>query len=139
MNQSMKESKRKLPRGVSAVFENKDGSVTYIRDPYLDEMKWEGVYVNSVEFKTLPSHEKLYALSIQYLKAAIVLCEKAGDSGEKLTWPQGSVVFYNLHLATELFLKSCLLCMKVPSNKLNHEIADLLRQYENAIPEKNIT
>jgi hypothetical protein len=133
----MKDRKEELPKGVGVAIKNKDGSITYIRDPYLDGMKWEGVYVDSKSFKTLPSHEKLYALSIQYLRSAIVLCEKAGEAGTKLTWPQGSVVFYCLHLSTELFLKSCLLCRGVPSKKLNHEIADLLREYEKVVPEKS--
>jgi hypothetical protein len=132
----MNNSIKKLPKGIGVAIQNADGSTTYIRDPYLDKLKWEDVRIDSEGFKGLPPYTKLYSLAIHFLKAAIVLCEKAGESGDELTWPQGSVVIYCMHLSTELFLKACLLRRKVPQKQMNHEIADLLRLYETAITDK---
>ena len=125
-----------LLEDIGVVIHNKDGSVTYIQDPFLKGMKWKGVSVNSKKFTSLSAHEKLFMLSQEFLGAAISLCQRAGEAGPALTWPQGSVVYYCLHLATELFLKACLVRKKVSLKTLNHEVADLLREYERAFPEE---
>ncbi len=116
---------------------HEDGSITYVADPYLIGMKWEKVRVNSQEFKLLVAHEKLFQLSHEYLRAAIVLCERAGEAGAELSWPQASVIYYTLHLATELFLKACLFKAGAPPKSSNHEIADLLKEYLKCFPEND--
>ena len=68
-----------------------------------------------------------------YLSAAIVLCEQAGEAREGLEWAQGSVIYYCLHLATELFLKACIQGVgKEPSK--HHEIGELWRAYKVLLP-----
>lgn len=116
---------------------HKDGSITYIADPFLIGMKWEGVRVNSLEFKQLVAHEKLFRLSHEFLREAILLCESAGEAGPALSWPQASVIYYSLHLATELFLKACLTRADIPPKSLNHEVADLLKEYVKTFPESD--
>ena len=95
--------------------------------PLLRGMRWEGISVDSASFKNLPSAERLYRLSQAYLRAAAVLCEQAGEAGEKLEWSQASVCYYCLHLATELFLKACIQRIGREPSK-HHEIADLRRE-----------
>jgi hypothetical protein len=135
MKKEGRNSDSQLPEGVGAAISHKDGTTTFILDPYLKEMKWEGVGVDSEKFKDLLPHERLFRLACEFLGAAIFLCERAGEAGLALTWPQGSVVFYCLHLATELFLKACLIREKVPSKALGHEVADLLQEYDRAFTE----
>ena len=122
-----------LPDGVAAAAVSPDGKAIYILDPFLRNMRWEGVSVDSTTFKTLPAAEKLYRLSRAYLDAAIALCERAGNAGSQLEWPQASVCYYCLHFATELFLKACILCVGHEPSK-HHEIADLRREYAQLLP-----
>ncbi|MBK9947658.1 MAG: hypothetical protein IPP12_10805 [Nitrospira sp.] len=122
-----------IPEGVAAVGVSADGKRHYIHDPFLRGMRWKGISVDSALFKKLPSAERLYRLSKAYLIAAIVLCEQAGEARERLEWAQGSVIYYCLHLATELFLKACIQGVgKEPSK--HHEIAELWRAYKVLLP-----
>ena len=122
----------KLPPGVSAVFENPDGTTSFHLDPALRDMRWPGLSIHSSEFKKLPPHERLYQLSQAFLHTAIGVCEDAGNSGGRLGWPQGSVCYYCLHHATELFLKACIL--RITSEPFGiHEIADLRRKYHELL------
>ena len=90
-----------LPPGVSAIWENPDGTIGFHIDSALRDMKWPGLTVASGRFKGLPAHEKLYQLSQAFLHTANGICIDAGNSGCSLGWPQGSVFYYCLHLATE--------------------------------------
>jgi hypothetical protein len=123
----------KPPPGVAAMWENADGTTSFIVDPDLRNMKWPDLTVNSGKFKALPSHERLYQLSQAFLHTAIGVCHDAGNSACALGWPQGSVFYYCLHLATELFLKACI--FRVTGKSIGtHEIADLLREYRKLLP-----
>lgn len=122
-----------MPEGVATVGISSDGKVFHILDPFLRNMRWEGVTVDSESFKALPPAERLYRLSRAFLYSGIVLCEGAGDTGTKLEWPKASVCYYCLHLATELFLKACILRVGREPSK-HHEIAELRREYERLLP-----
>jgi hypothetical protein len=123
----------KLPSGVAAMWENADGTTSFILDRALRNMKWPGLRVDSGKFKDLPSHEKLYQLSQAFLHTAMGVCTDAGNSGCTLGWPQGSVFYYCLHLATELFLKACIL--RISGRPIGiHEIADLRHEYLKLLP-----
>lgn len=122
-----------IPEGVAAVGVSADGKRHFIHDQFLRGMKWKGISVDSASFKKLPPAERLYRLSRTYLRAAIVLCEQAGEAGERLEWPQASVCYYCLHLATELFLKACIQGVGREPGK-HHEIAELWREYKMLLP-----
>lgn len=122
-----------MPEGVAAVGVSADGKRHYIHDPFLRGMRWKGISVDSASFKKLSPAERLYRLSRAYLSAAIVLCEQAGEAGEKLEWPQASVCYYCLHLATELFLKACIQGVGQEPSK-HHEIAELWSAYKVLLP-----
>jgi hypothetical protein len=122
-----------LPEGVAAARVSADGDVTYTLDPFLLDMRWKGVSVNSASFRALSPADRLYQLSRAFLYSGIVLCERAGDNGATLEWPQASVCYYCLHLATELFLKACILRVGREPSK-HHEIAELRREYERLLP-----
>jgi hypothetical protein len=122
-----------LPEGVAAAGISADGKVTYILDPFLLNMRWEGLSVNSESFKALSPADRLYRLSVAFLSSGVVLCERAGDAGATLEWPQASVCYYCLHLATELFLKACILRVGREPSK-HHEIAELRREYSLLLP-----
>ena len=121
-----------LPEGVAAAHVSADGNLTYILDPFLLNMRWDGLSVNSASFRALSSADRLYRLSRAFLHSGIVLCERAGDTGAQLEWPQASVCYYCLHLATELFLKACILRVGREPSK-HHEIAELRREYEHLL------
>jgi hypothetical protein len=122
-----------IPEGVAAVGISADGKRHYIHDPLLRGMRWKGTSVDSASFRKLSPAERLYRLSQAYLRASTVLCEQAGEAGENLEWPQASVCYYCLHLATELFLKACIQRIgRVPSK--HHEIAELRREYRSLLP-----
>ena len=125
-----------LPEGVSAAFVDKDGNVVYHYDPFMRDMKWEEVQIDSSLFKQLPAHERLYQLAQAYLHSATILCEAGGEAPEDLDWPQASVCYFCSHLATELFLKACILCIGKNPIKLSHEIADLFCRYREMLPGK---
>lgn len=134
MSEQMKpEDMINMPEGVAAVGVSADGKRHYILDPFLRNMRWKGVTVDSESFKALSPADRLYQLSRAFLYSGIVLCEQAGDAGERLEWPQASVCYYCLHLATELFLKACIQRVGGEPSK-HHEIAELRREYENLLP-----
>lgn len=122
-----------LPEGVAAASVSADGKVTYVFDPFLLNMRWDGLSVNSASFRALSPADRLYPLSRAFLCSGIALCERAGDTGAQLEWPQASVCYYCLHLATELFLKACILRAGREPSK-HHEIAELRREYERLLP-----
>jgi len=123
-----------LPAGVSVAHVGSDGEILYVLDSFMRDMRWEGVQVDSSAFKALSISERFYRQSSAFLQAAIVLCEDAGETGSDLEWPQASVCYYCLHLATELFLKACIVHVDKHPKELNHEIADLLRRYRELLP-----
>jgi len=112
-----------------------DGKALYILDPFLSEDRWPGVAVDSASFKKLSSPEKLHEQAIAFLQAAKVLCEAAGQAGENLRWSQGSVCFYCLNLATELFLKACISRSSGVSAVPTHKLSELLERYVEILPE----
>jgi hypothetical protein len=112
---------------------NWDGVELVIEDPFLRNMPWPSVRIDSSSFKSLPPSTRLYKQSRAFLCAAISLCEQAGKSPATLDWPRASVCYYCLHLATELFLKACILQVGGKPAK-SHEIADLLKCYEELFP-----
>jgi hypothetical protein len=124
-----------LPEGVGAVMRGPDGRALYILDPFLSENRWPGVAVNSASFKKLSSPEKFYEQAIAFLQATKVLCETAGQAGENLRWSQGSVCFYCLNLATELFLKACISRSSGMNEIPTHELSKLLARYGEILPE----
>lgn len=133
----LKDILKSLPPEAYLVFFDSEGKITaYVPDPFARAMRWEGLRVDSTAFKRLPAHERLYRLSRAFLHAAIVLCEDAAEAGPNLEWPQASVCYYCLHLATELFLKACLICVDPKPKKLNHDIPNLLRRYKEVLPDR---
>lgn len=124
-----------FPNGVGAIMRGLDGKVLYILDPFLSENRWPGVVVDSASFKKLSSPEKLHEQAIAFLQAAKLLCETAGQAGESLRWSQGSVCFYCLNLATELFLKACISRSSGASVVPTHKLSQLLELYVETLPE----
>jgi len=122
-----------LPAEVGLVIEYSNGVRVYQLDPFLRDMRWPEVRTDSASFKALPQHARLYEQSRAFLDAAIVLCEQAAEAGANLEWPRASVCYYCLHLATELFLKACILRVGGKPAK-SHEIADLLKRYAELFP-----
>jgi len=118
----------KLPKGIGARIINKDGTFTDVPDPYLESNKYPNISIDSTKFKKEKSSTRLYMLALEFLNTSKLLCHDAGKLKNELRWTQGSLTFYCLHMATELFLKSCL---KRTDNKikLNHNVADLYKQY----------
>ncbi len=125
----------KLPDGVGAVMRSPDGSVLNVLDPFLSDNRWPGVGVDSGSFKKLSRPEKFYAQAVAFLQATKILCETAGESGEDLRWSQGSVCFYCLNLATELFLKACISRASGGSASPIHELSKLTAQYSEILTE----
>ncbi len=122
-----------LPPGVAASGEPPDGTVAYLMDPFLRDMRWPGLTVASSAFKELPVQERFYRQARAFLRASLVICEDAGSAGTALEWSQGAVCYYCLHLATELFLKACIIRLGSEPSKV-HEIADLRSQYAQLLP-----
>lgn len=111
-----------------------DGKVHREYAPYPADERWPGVHIDSTGFVQLPHPERLYRMSQGFLDAAIHLCEQAGESGDDLKWPQASVCRYLLHLATEQFLKACVLSLGTQPASMNHDIAGLRRKYYELLP-----
>lgn len=121
-------AKYKLPKGVGVRVIKKDGSVTDCYDPYLKKVKWKGVCTDSSKFKDFPSWKRLFLLSIEFLNTAKLLCKDVGNLKGDIRWTQGSISFYCIHMATELFLKSCIK-KSGKKVKLNHNVGDLYKTY----------
>jgi len=101
-------------------------------DPYLNHLRWPDLRIDSTAFAGLPAHERFYQLSQGYLKAAEVLCENAGNSGQDLSWPAASACFYCRYLGTELFLKACI--ARVSSPCAGHDLGVLYKKYRELLP-----
>ena len=122
--------------GVEAVFTDAEGRKTVVFDPNQTRVQWPGVLVMSDVFEQLDNPAKFYEQSQAFLSAAKLLCETAGQSGatgREITWPQASVCYYCVHIATELFLKACLSARlgEVPKT---HDLKKLLISYAEILP-----
>jgi hypothetical protein len=124
-----------MPESAAAAYVSEDDTVSYVLDPFLLDMRWEGIRVDSATFKALPPAERLYELSQAFLYSANVLCERVGDTTAELGWPQAAVCKYCLHLATELFLKACILQVGHEPTK-HHEIPELRSEYTLLLPDE---
>jgi hypothetical protein len=126
----------KLPKGIGLRISKNNGSVIDIVDPYLKNVKWKNISVNSNKFKKLPSWKRLFLLSLEFLNSAKLICNDAGKLKKRIRWTQGSISYFNLHMATELFIKSCLI---KSGNKIKHHhvIADLYKLYQEIFKDDN--
>jgi len=102
-------------------------------DPFLTNMSWQGVAVDSSGFRVLAYHVRLYELAQAFLHAAVIICREAGESGEP-TWPIGSACYFNLYHSTELFLKACISSRDPGAVRSIHEVADLRKKYAEMFP-----
>ena len=111
--------------GVEAVLTDAEGRKTVVFNPIQVNVQWPGVSVTSYSFDQLATPEKLYEQALAFLSSAQVLCEVAGQNPN---WSQGSVCYYCVHIATELFLKACL---SVRSGEVpkTHDLQKLLSSY----------
>ncbi len=122
--------------GVEAVYTDEDGRKVVAFNPVQTKVQWPGVSVWSFDFEKLAQSDKLYEQAIAFLNAAKLLSEDAGTrgaAGGNLTWSEGSVCYYCVHIATELFLKACI---SVHSGKVpkTHDLRKLLDEYAQALP-----
>lgn len=124
-----------LPPGVDAKIIGADGQVTYILRPFTTEDKWPGVAVDTSEFRSLSAADKLYQQATAFIDAAAVLCQAAGEKGQDLRWSDGSVCYYCINIATELYLKAAILRAGSKSPPTVHDISGLLRLYEELLPD----
>ena len=129
---------KRLPKGVESVLVDSDGRKTYVFNPaLLAKIRWPSVAADSSSFDKLSVSAKFYEQAIAFLRASKVLCETAGvagTSGKRITWSQGSVCFYCINLATELFLKACISRGSGEAAPSTHDLAKLLRQYAEILP-----
>jgi HEPN domain-containing protein len=126
----------KLPNDVEAAVVSPDGSIRYIFKPYPVSNRWPDVYVDSRNFKDKSVAEKMYEQAKAFLNAATLCCEAAGEAAEKIQWSQGSVCYYCLNLATELFLKACISRATGDLPLATHSIPQLLSSYAEVLPNK---
>ena len=128
---------KRLPKGVEAAFVGSDGVETYVSNPLLSKVQWPGIAVDSTSFEQLSASEKLFVQAVAFLHAAKVLCKEAGlagKAGKRISWSQGSVCFYCLNLATELYLKACISRVSERTAPGTHDLSKLLRRYEELLP-----
>lgn len=123
--------------GVEAVIVDEGDFKTIIFNPVQSRVQWPGVSVTSYTFDKLDIQAKLYEQAIAFLNASKLLCETAGNSGatgQSISWSQGSVCYYCIHIATELFLKACISSRsgEVPKT---HSLQKLLAIYAEVLPE----
>lgn len=123
--------------GVEAVMIDENGHKTIVFDPIQSKVQWPGVRVMSHSFEKLDVSAKLYEQAFAFLNAAKLLCEASGNSGaagQRVSWSQGSVCYYCVHIATELFLKACISSHsgEVPKT---HDLHKLLAIYTEVLPE----
>ena len=120
---------------VEAEIRHANGEIEYVYSPFPVETRWPGVSVDSSKFRSLPVLQKSYEQAIAFLQAAALLCEASGEAGQALQWSQGSVCYYCLNIATELFLKACIQkstgAVKIPT----HEVSVLLDSYRKILPD----
>lgn len=124
--------------GVESVMVDAEGRKTVVFNPVQVRAQWPGVSATSHSFEGLDVPEKFYEQALAFLNAAKVLCEDAGQSGTAggiVTWSQGSVCYYCIHIATELFLKACIAkCSgEVPKT---HDLQKLFDSYAEVLPEQ---
>ena len=123
--------------GVESVGIGADGGKVVVFNPLQTQVQWPGVLVNSFGFERLAPPAKFYEQAIAFLNAAKVLCQDAGTKGAAggdITWSQGSVCYYCVHIATELFLKACIWAHSGQIPK-THDLQKLLSAYTEALPE----
>src|SRR5207249_3867426 len=111
-----------LPEGVAAMSVSSDGRKLYVLDPLLVNMRWPGLSIDSDSFKALAPHQRLFELSLAFVRSARTLCENLATSHEPIAWPSASVCYYCLHISTELFLKAVLFRLGEPPKKLAHDV-----------------
>ena len=117
--------------GVESVGIGADGGKVVVFNPLQTQVQWPGVLVNSFGFERLAPPAKFYEQAIAFLNAAKVLCQDAGTKGAAggdITWSQGSVCYYCVHIATELFLKACIWAHSGQIPK-THDLQKLLSAY----------
>jgi hypothetical protein len=112
---------------------DKENRYCVVEDPFLTDMPWKDVSVDSSAFRALKYHVRLYELAQAFLRAAMVVCREAGESG-RTSWPIGSACYSNLYHATELFLKACIGSRDESAVRIVHEIAELRRKYAEMFP-----
>jgi hypothetical protein len=106
------------------------------RQPLTDVelLRLQAGHASSSEFRTeLESHERLCALSLAYLQSAKSLCNELLLNEHLLSWPRGSVVYYCLHMAVELFLKAAIMARNGTPAKI-HSIPELVKKYRELFP-----
>jgi hypothetical protein len=133
---SMGRNMKDLSKHVEAEIHHSNGEVEYIYSPFPVEARWPGVFVDSSSFRNLPVPEKFHQQGVAYLQAAALLCEAAGKAGNSLRWSQGSVCYYCLNIAMELFLKACIQKSNGGAAVPTHEIPKLLESYRAILPEQ---
>lgn len=124
--------------GVESASVDADGRTIVVFNPIQAKVQWPGVRATSTTFDGLDTPEKFYEQAIAFLHAAEILCAAAGNRGAKdgyVTWSQGSVCYYCIHIATELFLKACIAKRsgEVPKT---HEMRRLYGNYAELLPQK---
>jgi len=123
--------------GVESVGIDTDGRRVVVINPLQTQIQWPGVLVNSSDFEKLEPAAKFYEQALAFLNAAKVLCQDAGAKGAAggdLTWSQGSVCYYCVHIASELFLKACIWVHSGEGPK-THDLQKLFAAYVEALPE----
>jgi len=128
---------KQLPKGVESIHIDSDGHETYVLNPILEEIQWPGVAIDSSSFEELSISEKFYEQAIAFLHASKELSVKAGEDGQtgkSISWPQGSVCYYCINIATELFLKACITRSSVVAPP-THDLKKLLQQYQDILPD----
>ncbi len=128
---------KQLPKGVESVNIDSDGHETYVLNPIQAEVQWSEIAVDSSSFEKLTVSEKLYEQAVAFLSASKVLCKKAGvdgQAGKNINWPQGSVCYYCMNIATELFLKACISRSSSGEAPQTHNLKKLLQLYEKVLP-----
>ena len=123
--------------GVVAVRIDADGRKVVDFNPLQTQVQWPGVLVNSHDFEKLDPPAKFYEQAIAFLNAAKVLSQDAGSKGAAggdITWSQGSVCYYSVHIASELFLKACI-CAHSGFIPKTHDLRKLLSTYAEILPE----
>jgi len=128
---------KQLPKGVESVLVDSDGHETYVLNPIQDKTQWPGVAIDSSSFDKLSISEKFHNQAIAFLHAAKELSVKAGEdgkSGNSISWPQGSVCYYCINIAVELFLKACI-TRSGEAAPQTHDLKELLQLYQNILPD----
>jgi HEPN domain-containing protein len=122
--------------GVESVGVDAEGRTVVAFNPLQAQVQWPGVLVSSFRFDNLEPTAKFYEQAIAFLDAAKVLCQNAGSknaAGRDITWSEGSVCYYCVHIASELFLKACIWTHSGEAPK-THDLQKLLSTYTEVLP-----